>query len=98
MGSKPDLSVCQSPDKLTGKRGQQEVEGVRYEDVGLPQLSYMSANGLCDLTALCINSKTLSHYAGFITHSMLFASHFRQKVTRKEVQIQIKRTKSLSLL
>lgn len=26
--SNPDQSVCQGPDKLTGRRGQQEVEGL----------------------------------------------------------------------
>lgn len=26
--SNPDQSVCQRPDKLTGRRGQQEVEGL----------------------------------------------------------------------
>lgn len=77
MGSNPDLSVCQCPDKLTGRRGQQEVEGERYEDAGLPQLSYLSANGLCDLTAVRINSTPLSHIAGVIMHFKRFCMSFQ---------------------
>lgn len=44
---------------------------------GLPQLSYLSANGLCDLTAVRINSTPLSHIAGVIMHFKLFCMSFQ---------------------
>lgn len=74
--SNPDQSVCQGPDKLTGRRGQREVEGVGCGDVSLLTLKGTFSHWAQMAMNITTPPNCLGTHSFWTIHS--FSPHFIQ--------------------